>query len=399
MQKNYINFWLKDNSIYGFMMRKFWGFVNRNPDAAIYMYQPARLATKIREWRRHLPQVRPYYALKCNPMPQLVSDLRIVNPDMAFDCASSGEIRQLRQQSIHGHDMIYANPVKSLRDLQYAANQHVRALTIDSLEEWHKIVATYHNHPLCEPRVYLRVAVDDTHSTCRFNQKFGICRDYFDQIVRNLVRSPMSHWIEGLSFHIGSNCRSVEGYRQALQEMVHYRQQAKRLGLTLDTLNIGGGFGPDLGPGDVAQYFRNLPFKYYIGEPGRYLVHDAMDLYVPVIGVNRVKSRYYINDSVYGSFSCIMYDYARPDFQVYRRTSSGSYQILSKSQSGESKATIFGASCDSLDRITETISLPQLLVGDYLCFPNMGAYTYASTSDFNGLARPLIYVSGDEIEK
>lgn len=53
--------------------------------------------------------------------------------------------------------------------------------------------------------------------------------------------------------------------------------------------------------------------------------------------------------------------------------------------------SIWGPTCDGLDRIVEQCDLPDLQVGDWLVFENMGAYTVAASSTFNGFQRPDIH--------
>jgi Pyridoxal-dependent decarboxylase, C-terminal sheet domain len=47
-------------------------------------------------------------------------------------------------------------------------------------------------------------------------------------------------------------------------------------------------------------------------------------------------------------------------------------------------STVFGPTCDSIDVIARSVLLPKLKVGDWLYFNNMGAYTMAAASSFNG---------------
>ena len=52
---------------------------------------------------------------------------------------------------------------------------------------------------------------------------------------------------------------------------------------------------------------------------------------------------------------------------------------------------IYGPTCDTLDCIVPEDNLPELDVGDWLVWVDMGAYTNASRSDFNGITRPMSY--------
>jgi len=49
-------------------------------------------------------------------------------------------------------------------------------------------------------------------------------------------------------------------------------------------------------------------------------------------------------------------------------------------------STIWGPTCDSADCVYKDVQLPLLRNGDWLCFPNAGAYTVAGACDFNGIA-------------
>lgn len=118
---------------------------------------------------------------------------------------------------------------------------------------------------------------------------------------------------------------------------------------------------------------------------------------------------YYINDGVYGAFNCIMFDHAvvRPRLlrkadghktPKHRRVRSASlsngFEELQSSGSDSDddekgdvtlySSTIFGPSCDSIDVVSRSVLLPKLNIGDWLYFNNMGAYTSAAASSFNG---------------
>ncbi len=98
----------------------------------------------------------------------------------------------------------------------------------------------------------------------------------------------------------------------------------------------------------------------------------------------------YINDGVYGSFNCVVFDHAI----VYPR-------VLS-SRAGVTEETVptklFGPTCDSIDVVMPSVELPPLQVGDWILFPDMGAYTRCAASRFNGQgAHTVHYVWSDSI--
>jgi hypothetical protein len=88
---------------------------------------------------------------------------------------------------------------------------------------------------------------------------------------------------------------------------------------------------------------------------------------------------YYINDGVYGAFNNIMFDHANVRPRVLRLHAD---QPTTNQQLYA--CTIFGPTCDSIDCVARSVLLPPLKLGDWLYFQNMGAYTMAAASDFNG---------------
>jgi ornithine decarboxylase len=86
---------------------------------------------------------------------------------------------------------------------------------------------------------------------------------------------------------------------------------------------------------------------------------------------------YYINDGIYGTFNAIIFDHKI--FIVH-------YLKLKDDQTkgDQFKSVIFGPTCDSIDCIAHSIDLPLLNIGDVLWFPDVGSYTNACASNFNG---------------
>ena len=58
--------------------------------------------------------------------------------------------------------------------------------------------------------------------------------------------------------------------------------------------------------------------------------------------------------------------------------------------------SLWGPTCDGLDKICDVV-MPELAVGDWLYFDDMGAYTVSAFSSFNGFLRPKIYYCVSEI--
>lgn len=53
-------------------------------------------------------------------------------------------------------------------------------------------------------------------------------------------------------------------------------------------------------------------------------------------------------------------------------------------------SSLWGPTCDSMDRIGATL-MAEVQVGDWIYFDDMGAYTRAAASCFNGFLKPIAY--------
>ena len=163
----------------------------------------------------------------------------------------------------------------------------------------------------------------------------------------------------------------------------------------LDVLDIGGGFpvayNDDVMPIDefcapIREALAKLPSHVrVIAEPGRFIAAPAAIAVSSVMGKAKRDGRwwYYLDDGVYGSYSGQMYDHAK-------------YPVSALRQDGELQPSVLaGPTCDSIDVIDDNIMLPELEVGDLIVGRMMGAYTWASATDFNFFKRAKVVVMNE----
>jgi ornithine decarboxylase len=190
--------------------------------------------------------------------------------------------------------------------------------------------------------------------------------------------------VEGLSFHVGSQCSNFQNFVQALNMSAALMQEAATRGYQIRILDIGGGFpvryNRHVQPFSVlarrinAEIARLFPSDIEIlAEPGRFLVATAATSVATVIGkaVRDGKPSYYIDDSVYHTYSGIIFDHCQYAVRSFRK---GPAEI----------SAVFGQTCDGLDTISQSEELPDLQVGDLVYSENIGAYSNASSTWFNG---------------
>jgi ornithine decarboxylase len=111
-----------------------------------------------------------------------------------------------------------------------------------------------------------------------------------------------------------------------------------------------------------------------VAEPGRFIVATAGTAVSKIIGkaVRHGKLCYYIDDGVYHTFTGVIFDHCQYHFDAFK---TGPTQIC----------TVFGPTCDGLDVVSMTEELPSNLErGDLLTSKNIGAYSNATSTYFNG---------------
>ena len=356
---------------------------------------PARLRQSIQLWRSQLPAVAPYYAVKCNPDPNLLHAL--VDAGIHFDCASERELLEVRAlaRGPLTDRVIYANPCKSARDLAAAKQLGSPVTVVDSTQEVEKLADLGYTGG-----ALVRLAVDDTGSAMPFSSKFGAPRTMVEAIAG--VAYARGIQLLGTSFHVGSGCRDGRLYRTAIETSMAACRSLTAAGHQPTTLDIGGGFLSDPADfrgkalhirGALTKVRETAPGLRPIAEPGRFFAANAFDFFVQVIGKKPSYSaagvesgwRYTLDDSVYGQFSNILFDQARPRWKRVPREGGSTSRPFTR-------GVLFGRTCDSLDVIAKSEAMEELEVGDWLWFPHMGAYTRATASEFNGFPTPEVLV-------
>ncbi|KAL2006992.1 hypothetical protein VTN00DRAFT_8430 [Thermoascus crustaceus] len=376
---------------------------------AFYVADMGEIYRQHLRWKMNLGRVKPFYAVKCNPDPEILRLMAKLGN--GFDCASKAEIDMALKTGIDPSRIIYAQPCKTKSYIRYAAEMGVKQMTFDNADELYKIKA---NFP--EAELYLRILTDDSTSLCRLSMKFGASLDVARPLLE--LARQLELKVVGVSFHVGSGAEDPKAFLKAVQDARVVFDQAEEVGHELHTLDVGGGFCED-----TFEQFAGIlsealdtyfpPHIRIIAEPGRYYVASAFTLAANIIARRDVpdpedpsRDAYmlYLNDGVYGNFSNIIFDHQHPVAQILTCVDA-SVPSTPNSDDSEPKPvskgiaySIWGPTCDGIDIITERIELPGLLdVGDWLYFENMGAYTRCSATKFNGFNdnHEVIYISSE----
>jgi len=336
------------------------------------------------QFRRHLPRAQVYYAVKANSDPAIVQTL--YDAGASFDVASVAEFMNVHQkiedlpdkerQDFIWDRIIYANPIKAIETLELL-EPYKPLVTYDNHDEVVKI-ARYAPHS----GLVLRLRVPNTGSVVELSSKFGALPGEAVDLIAFAHNNKLE--VEGLSFHVGSQCTNPKNYSDALHLAAGIFDEAKSRGFNLKLLDIGGGFPAHydatvppftrLAKMINSELDRLFPEPIEIlAEPGRFLVASAATAVSQIIGkaIRGGKLCYYINDGVYHTYSGVIFDHAQYPLKSFKK---GHTQICS----------VFGPTCDALDTISMTEELPDLELGELLYSENVGAYSAASSTYFNG---------------
>uniref|UniRef100_A0A670XQH6 Antizyme inhibitor 2 n=1 Tax=Pseudonaja textilis TaxID=8673 RepID=A0A670XQH6_PSETE len=333
-----------------------------------------------------LPRVKPVYPLKCNSSQGVVQMLAGLGA--GFSCTNKTEMALVKSTGVPPERIICASPCKQVSLIRYAASQGVQLMTFDNEVELGKVARRYPS-----ARMILQLATDDSRCTNHLSVKFGAtlktCRHLLE------IAKQMDIEVVGISFHIGSSCPDPQVFTQSIADARLVVEMGAELGYKIHLLVIGGGL-PSAEESrrhfeETAAVINSALDLYFpegcgveiLAELGRYYVHSAFTLVVNIIAKKEVPLDqlgsdgrfrvpnfvYHINDGVYGSLGSVIFSNTcprpPPDHPLHN-------------------SSFWGPTGDGLDRIADGLELPELQVGDWLIFENMGAHTVLAPSSFQG---------------
>uniref|UniRef100_A0A914E9D6 Ornithine decarboxylase n=1 Tax=Acrobeloides nanus TaxID=290746 RepID=A0A914E9D6_9BILA len=222
--------------------------------------------------------------------------------------------------------------------------------------------------------------------------------------------------VVGISFHVGSGLNDTEATCNAIKDAKNLFEIGAKIGHKMTLLDIGGGF-----PG--SDEMGKLPFKKIasvirpqldehfpesmevkiIAEPGRFFSASPVSVIINIIAATKVKASriyenaenpdeeaymYYTNDGLFGSFTCRVFDNYFPIGEPLFEPIDGEPQQ-------EYPCIIYGPTCDGADKIEIKDKLRKMNVGEWFYYPDMGAYTKTSSTNFNGFAQPKYFYFAD----
>jgi diaminopimelate decarboxylase len=356
-----------------------------------YVYDRSVMQRKVSELRHILPPtIRLHYAMKANPHPAVVAHMQgLVD---GCDVASAGEMDVALASGFAAHRISFAGPGKRHAELVRAAAAGV-TLNVESRREL-TILASLARGSGLRARVAVRVNPDFELKSSGMKMSggakpFGIDAEDVPEVLREIGTLPLE--FAGLHVFAGSqNLKAdaiVEAQRRSLALAIELARHAP---VPPPVLNLGGGFGIPLFPGDqpldlapiaanlrevAAIAARELPQTELVLELGRYLVGEA------------------------GIYACQVLERKVSRGQVFLITTGGMHQHLSASGNfgqvlrknypvliadkvtGTQReiVSVVGPLCTPLDLLADRMEMARAEPGDWVAVLQSGAYGFTAS--------------------
>ncbi|XP_047460907.1 antizyme inhibitor 1b [Mugil cephalus] len=330
-------------------------------------------------WQSVVPQMQPYYPVKCNGSPAVIEVLASLG--LGFVCANKAEVNLVLEHGVPPENIILSGVFKQLAHIKHAAKNNIQHVVCENEAELSKISRL---HPNAKLLLQLTTEAHAAETSMAFGSSLKSCRHLLE------AAKELGVQVVGVSFHIPSSCLDLQqAYTHALSDARCVFDMGLDLGFNMNILDIGGGFtGSEFQLQQVESAVRPLLDAYFpqlsgvqvLARPGSFYVASAFSLAVSVIG-KKVVSRhwdslsqgednedtaflYYMNEGVYGPFSRKLLGNSIPAPSLHKRALCPEEAVYPSS--------LWGPSLDELDQVVERCLLPELSVGDWLLFSNMG---------------------------
>jgi diaminopimelate decarboxylase len=382
----------------------------------LYVYDLDRVAASYRDLRNSLPAGSALlYSLKANPHPDVARALRQAegSPPCRAEVSSAGELAVALEAGFAPAECLYTGPGKTEGEVADAIAKGVRHFSIESLSDLERAggVALRFGTVLdCLLRInpVSATAPASIRMMGRPSQ-FGIDSETLRAGLPMLRSVPGTRLI-GAHFYTLSNAADEQSLIGELcQSVATAARYHTELGLSMQVIDIGGGFGaPYAVPGERPVYDRlraelertlDRHFPHWrsgtpqlVCESGRYLVGDCGELITSVINIKESRGhKFVILDAGINTLGGM--------------AGLGRLMPLAVKLDGQpgpadtESVTLVGPLCTPGDVLARKVQLPRLEPGDTITVPNVGAYG-ATASLLLFLGRPLpheVIVRGGEV--
>jgi diaminopimelate decarboxylase len=370
----------------------------------LYVYDARRIEERVRAFRSAFAGVDHLiaYSVKANGNLSILRRLQALG--CGADITSLGELFRARRAGFAPENIVFAGVGKTEEEIEAALKEQIYAFNVESREELERIdsvagrmgvVASFGVR--VNPDVFAATPHDYTRTGAKAT-KFGVpwneTRELYLWARGRAALKPI-----GIDMHIGSQIVDPRPYVHALERVLKLVFELSEAGITLEYLDIGGGYGiqyedePGLDihqlAGEVIPRVQAAGLRLVL-EPGRSIVGDAGALLTRVQYVKKTEGKTFV--IVDGGMT-----------ELIRPSHYGGYHaikhVADPAQLPEDVVDVVGPICETGDFLALDRTLPVPRAGDLLAVQTVGAYGFTMASNYNGRLRPaeaLVY--GSEIE-
>lgn len=364
----------------------------------------ANYANFYNAFAEHYADVTIGLSYKTNPVPGVLS--RLSEAGAWSEVISHFELWLALRLDVPPEKIIFNGPGKTQDGLRLAVEKSIYMINIDGFDELEQLEEIARSLGQRQ-RVGIRIV-----TSTGWGGQFGF-RLSNGSAYAALEKLASSEYLVpcGIHMHLGTGIRSVDGYLTAIEEMLDFAADAqRRLGITVDVLDIGGGFGVatvreydvtddrlllsgfparlhDVGsyPG-IEVYGRSAmslvtrklkdwgTSPKIVLEPGRAVTSSAQCLLVSVLAVKAREhnSLGYITDAGKNLTMPLGYEF-HEILPANKMTANPS----------DERANLYGPLCHPGDVLARYRRLPELGTGDLLSVMDSGSYFIPNQMNFS----------------
>ncbi len=332
-----------------------------------------------------------------------------------FDIVSGGELYRALQAGADPAKIVYAGVGKTDKEIIEALDAGIAYFNIESEAELENLILIAKQKGKT-PKAALRVNPDVDPKTHKYTTtgvketKFGVdierAEKVFDQFGKNSAVNLCA-----IDIHLGSAGHTVGPYVEALNKVLVLVDKLRKKGFTIETLDIGGGYGADYVTAQsptaedyaaaIVPMLKDKKLKLIL-EPGASVAANAAILLTKVLYCKTSGRKNFaivdagMNDLIrpplYNAFHFIWPAAVEERFSYIKRTEKLDIK-------GLEFVDIVGPICEGADFFAKDRALPPVKRGDLLSIFSAGAYSFTMASNYNARGRAAeVLVDGDKFE-
>ncbi|NWR57172.1 AZIN2 inhibitor, partial [Bucorvus abyssinicus] len=364
---------------------------------AFFVADLGHIVKKHLRFLKALPRVKPYFPVKCNGSEGVIRLLAELGA--GFACSNKAEIARVQSIGVPADKIFYSSPCKQVTHIKYAASHSVRLMTFDNEVELSKVARS---HP--RARMLLGIAADSS-SSAHPSMTFGTTLKSCQQLLKTAKEQAVE--VVGISFHLGSHGLEPQAFAQSVAAAQLAFEVGAELGYRMHVLDIGGGFP---GTEDTRAQFEEIAATvnsaldlYFpagcglevIATPGRYYVTSAFTFAASITAREEVPAEQPGSDGRWDGGTNLWAPAVGPSGWVEMRQATvtlGHPHPLQRPcpEHPSLSSSLQGPPGHAEDRIADGLELPELHVGDWLIFEDMGAYAVETTNPLGEGTLPQI---------